>query len=277
MLLKNVLIIFFSMIASSSADINRLPDGTPDLNGVWQVLNSANYNLEPHPAKAAMAMVPGPFGPLPAKEVLALGAVGSVPAGLGVIDGGEIPYKAAARKKQIENQKNWLKKDPEVKCYLPGVPRATYLPFPFQIHQSESAFVFTYAFAGAVRNLIFNSDEEAPIDSWMGQSNAVWEGDTLVIRASGFNDSTWFDRAGNHHSDALKVTERYTLRNEHIIEYEALIEDENVFTRPWTIRMPIYKRVGRDAQLLQFKCIPFVEELLYGELRKIPKDQGDLK
>jgi|TARA_Y100000310_G_C20653346_1_gene800685 hypothetical protein len=270
--LKTVLTSALSIFAITAvaADIPRMSDGKPDLNGIWQVLNTANYNVEPHAAKAAMSMTSGPFGPVPSKEVVVLGAVGAVPAGLGVVDGGEIPYKPDARRKQRDNQKNWLAEDPEVRCYLPGVPRATYLPFPFQIHQSDSAIVITYEFAGAVRNLILNGTEEAPIDSWMGHSNASWDGDTLVVEASGFNDRTWFDRAGNHHTNALKVTERYTLKNEHIMEYEATIDDPNVFTKPWKMRMPIYKRVGRDAQLQQFKCVQFVEELLYGELRKEP-------
>jgi hypothetical protein len=254
--------------AGTLADIPRTASGKPDFNGVWQVLNSANYGLEPRSAKAAMAMVAGPLGPVPAPQVVALGAVGAVPAGLGVIDGGMIPYNEQGRQTQVDNQKNWLDADPEIKCYLPGVPRATYMPFPFQIHQSDSATVITYEYAGAFRNLLFNNSTAAPIDSWMGQSDAHWEGDTLVVVVTGHNNQSWFDRAGNHHSDALTVTERYTLLNEHVIDYQATMKDNNVFTRPWTIRMPIYKRVGADAQLQQFKCVEFVEQLMYGDLRK---------
>lgn len=255
---------------TSNGDIPRLPDGKPDLNGVWQVLNTANYDLLAHPAKAALAMVPGPFGPVPAREVVALGAVGAVPAGTGVVEGNEIPYTPQARERQRHNQANWLTSDPEIKCYLPGVPRATYMPFPFQIFQSEKAMFIVYEYAGAVRNLALEDPGEAPVDSWMGQSFAHWDGDTLVVEVTGQNDRTWFDRAGNHHSDALKVTERYTLQNAHVLQYEALIEDPGVFTRPWTIRMPIYRRVGSDARLQQFKCVEFVEELMYGRLRKQP-------
>ncbi len=251
-------------------DIPRTADGKPDFNGVWQVMNTANFNLLAHPAQAAQALTPGPYGSVPAKGVVALGAVGAVPAGLGVVEGDEIPYRPEAAAQQLENAANWLDEDPEIKCYLPGVPRATYLPHPFQIFQSESAMFIAYEYAGAVRNLFLEDPGEPPADSWMGQSHATWDGDTLVIEAIGFNDRTWFDRAGNHHSDALKVTERYTLESPHVIQYEATIEDPKVFTRPWTMRMPIYKRIGPDAQLQQFKCVEFVEELLYGHLRKEP-------
>lgn len=269
MLIRFVLLFLLSTTVWAH-DIPLTPGGKPDFNGVWQVLNTANYNILPHPASAAMSMQAGPSGPIPANEVLALGAVGSVPAGLGVVVGDEIPYTPEAREQQLRNQENWLSEDPEIKCYLPGVPRAIYQPFPFQIHQSESAIVITHEFAGAVRNLYLEDPGEAPVDSWMGQSFATWDGETLVVESSGFNDRTWLDRAGNFHSEALTVTERFTLESPGVIAYEATLEDSNVYTRPWKIQMPIYKRVGRDAQLLQFKCVGFVEELLYGELRKTP-------
>jgi len=256
--------------AREAVDIPRTSDGKPDLNGVWQVLNSANYNLLPHSAKAAMAMQAGPFGDVPAESVLALGAVGAVPAGVGVVENNHIPYLPEALIQQQKNQANWINADPEIKCYLPGVPRATYLPHPFQILQSGPSIFIAYEFAGANRTLLFDDPGEAPVDSWMGQSTASWEGDTLVVVVTGQNDQTWFDRSGNFHSAALAVTERYTLKNAHIIEYEAKIEDPKVFSEPWTIRMPIYRRVGVDARIQQFKCVEFVEELLYGELRKAP-------
>jgi hypothetical protein len=255
-----------------AANIPRGADGKPDLNGTWQVMNRANYDLQIHAARAAMALRDGPFGPVPAKEVVALGAVGAVPAGLGVVVGGEIPYQEWALEQKLDNQKNWLTKDPEVKCYLPGVPRANYLPYPFQIFHSESAVFFAYEYAGAVRNIFLEDPGPAPIDSWMGQSWGRWEGDTFVIETSGFNGQTWLDRSGNFHSDALRVVERFALTSEHTMNYEAVLEDTNVFTRPWKISMVLYKRVGNDAQLQQFKCVEFVEELLYGHLRKEPLD-----
>lgn len=260
-----------------AADIPRLADGKPDFNGVWQVLNTANYDLLAHPAGPAMMVTEGPFGPLPAKPLVALGAVGAVPAGLGVVIGNHIPYLPEARTQQIANKAEWLTKDPEIKCYLPGVPRATYMPFPFQIFQSDKAIFISYEYAGAARNLYLEDPGEAPVDSWMGQSFARWDGDTLVVEVTGQNDQTWFDRSGNHHSEALKVTERYSLQNAHVLDYQATIEDPKTFSEPWTIRMPIYKRVGVDAQLQQFKCIEFVEELLYGHLRKSPMSSSAAK
>jgi hypothetical protein len=248
----------------------RAADGHPDLNGIWQALNTANYDIEPHVAKHAMALRPGPYGPLPAKEVLALGAVGAVPAGMGIVDGGQIPYKPEALKIRNENRDKWLERDPEIKCYLPGVPRANYMPFPFQIFQSNSAFFIAYEFAGAVRNVYLKDPGEAPVDTWMGQSVGRWEGETFVITATGFNGQAWFDRAGNFATSKLKVTERYTRTAPDHIMYEATIEDPDTFTKPWKISYPLYRRIERDAQLMEFKCVEFVEELMYGQWRKNP-------
>src|SRR5215472_3866291 len=242
--------------------------GKPDLNGVWQVLNEANYDLEAHSARPAMALRPGPYGPVPAVQVLALGAVGAVPPSLGVVEGGEIPYKPEALKQKQENQANWLTRDPEIKCYLPGVPRATYIPQPFRILQSASQIFIAYQYAGAARNIYLKDPGPAPVDSWMGQSFGHWEGEALVVDVTGFNDSSWFDRAGNFHSDALHVVERYTRTSPDVIAYEATITDPNVFTRPWKISMPLYRRQEKNEQLLDFKCVEFVEELLYGPYRK---------
>ncbi len=251
----------------SSAEIPMGPEGKPDLNGVWQVMNRANFNLEAHSASASLQLVDGPVVPLPHPDILALGSVGSIPAGLSVVEGGTIPYKRDALKIREDNKKNWLERDPEIKCYLPGVPRATYMPYAFQIFHSSKALFFAYEYAGATRNIFLEDPGPAPVDSWMGQSWGYWEDNTLVIEASGFNGQTWLDRSGNHHSDKLKVTERYTLINANLMEYEALIEDEETFTRPWKIKMNLYKKVGDDSQLQQFKCVEFVEELIYGEWR----------
>ena len=245
-------------------------NGKPDLNGIWQTINTANWDIQAHTAKAALAMRPGPVVPVPAKEVVAFGAVGSVPSGLGVVDGNELPYLPEALKKKQDNEANWLTRDPEIKCYLPGVPRATYMPFPFQIFQGEGSFFISYEYAGAVRNVYLKDPGPAPIDSWMGQSVGRWEGDTFVIEVSGFNDQSWFDRAGNHHTEQLKVTERYTMTGADHIRYEATITDPGTFSKPWTMSMPLYRRVERGARLGQFKCVEFVTELMYGHLRKEP-------
>ena len=251
----------------------RTPDGKPDLNGMWQTLNEANYDIEMHMARPALALRAGPYGPVPAAPVLALGAVGAVPPGMGVVEGGEIPYKPDALAKKKDNQEHWLERDPEIKCYLPGVPRATYMPYPFQIFQSPTALFIAYEYDGAVRNVYLKDPGPAPIDSWMGQSVAKWEGDTLVIEASGFNDSSWLDRSGNFHSDQLKVVERYTRTAPDVISYEATLTDPDVYTRPWKIGMPLYRRLEKNAQLMDFKCVEFVEELMYGKWRKKPLSQ----
>jgi hypothetical protein len=260
-------------IVPLTAQTYRAPrgaDGKPDLNGIWQALNEANYDLEGHVARPAMALRPGPYGSVPAAAVLALGAVGAVPPSLGVVEGGEIPYKPEALKTRKQNQEDWLNRDPEIKCYLPGVPRATYMPYPFQIVQSATAMSFVYEYAGAVRNVYLKDPGPALADSWMGQSVAHWEGETLVVNVTDMIDRTWFDRAGNFHSDKLHVVERYTRTSPDVIAYEATIEDPDVFTRPWKISMPLYRRQEKNAQILDFKCVEFVEELLYGPYRKHP-------
>ena len=242
----------------------------PDFNGVWQAMNSAGWDIEPHAARAALQLRPGPYGPVPAKDVVALGAVGAVPAGMGIIEGGEIPYTPEARKLRDENRADWIHKDPEIKCYLPGTPRANYMGLPMQIFQSEKAVLIAYEYAGAVRNLKFIDPGPAPVDSWMGQSVAKWDGDTLVVTVTGQSDATWFDRAGNHHSADMTVVERWTPSGPGVMRYEALITDPATFTRPWKLAVNLYKRQGEDARLQQFKCVEFVEELMYGHLRREP-------
>lgn len=258
---------------SPSFEPQRLADGKPDLNGIWQALGSAHYDIERHMARPAMMLREGPHGPLPAVPVLRLGAVGAVPGGLGIVEGGKIPYTPEAQRQRQENQANWIERDPEVKCYLPGVPRAVYMPFPFQIFQNEHSVFIAYEFAGAVREIYLEDVGPAETDSWMGQSVGRWEGDTLVVEVTGFNDQTWFDRSGTHHSNQLRVVERYTLSSPNHIRYEADIEDPEVFTRPWKISLPLYRRLEPDARLMDFKCVEFVEELIYGEYRRRPLER----
>ena len=232
---------------------SRTADGKPDLNGIWQPVNTANWDLQDHAARQ---------GPV------ANGAAFSVPPGLGVVEGNEIPYRPEALAKKKRNAERWLTDDPEIKCFLPGVPRATYQGYPFQIIQMPSDILIAYAFDNASRSIPMNSKREAPVDSWMGWSRGRWEGETLVVDVTGFNDQTWFDRAGNYHSDALHVVERYTGTSPDHLLYEATIEDPDVFTRPWKISMPLYRRVEKNAQLLEFKCVEFAEEFMYGHLKK---------
>lgn len=228
----------------------------PNLNGIWQALNEANWDLEGHGAR------PSP--------VVAMGALGATPGGLGVVEGGEIPYLPAVLAQRKENFAKRMELDPEVKCYLPGVPRATYMPYPFQIVQSGKTIFIGYEYANAVRTVFMEKLPEAPVDSWMGQSVGHWEGNTLVVEVTGLNDQSWFDRSGNFHSDALRVVERYTPAGPNVINYEAAIEDPRTFSRPWKISMPLYRRLDKNMQLLEFKCVEFVEELLYGQYRQKP-------
>ena len=240
-------------------------DRKPDLNGIWQTLSTANWDLEDHEG-----------GPSP---VFVTGAWGATPPGLSVVEGGKIPYKPEALVKREENRRNALpgkprrnlNADPELNCFLPGVPRATYLPHPFQIFQSPNRMWMVYQFSYARREIFMNGKSEPPIDSWMGWSNARWDGDTLVIDVRGFNGQTWFDRSGNYHTDALHVVERYRMIDRDHIMYEATIEDPNVFTRPWTISLPLYRRIEKNVQLLQFRCQEYVEEFFYGEFVSPPR------
>jgi hypothetical protein len=242
--------------ASQAQAYKRTADGKPNLNGIWQTLNTANWDIQEHAAR------PG--------QVVALGAVGAVPAGLGVVEGNEIPYLPAAEAKKKENFEKRLTADPEIRCYLPGVPRATYMPYPFQIVQTPNYILMAYEYAGATRTIYMDKAPPSPADSWMGHSVGHWEGDTLVVDVTDLNDETWFDRAGNFHSDALHVVERYTPLSPDALTYEVTIEDPNVFSRPWKMSMPVYRRLDKNAQVLEFKCVEFVEELMYGHLRKQP-------
>lgn len=234
----------------------RAADGHPDLNGVWEALNSANWDIEDHSPQQ---------GPL-----WQLGAIGAEPAGMTVVEGGAIPYKPEALAKSKANFENRRTNDPEAKCYMPGIPRANYMPYPFQIVQSPQGILFVYEYASANRFVNMGKPEEAGSDTWMGTNNGHWEGDTLVIDVTGLNGLAWFDRAGDYASDQLHVVERWTRVSPYHLNYEATIEDPSVFTRPWKISMPLYRRMEKNAQILEFKCVEFSEELLYGQFKKKP-------
>jgi len=251
----------------------RTADGKPNISGVWQVNNEANWDLQAHDARPGAVtqrgIYPYAYAEVPAAPVLALGAAGIVPASIGVVQGNkQIPYIAAAAARKTENGAHWVDRDPELKCYLPGIPRATYMPHPFQIVQSTNKIQMIYTFSNAARTIHLDTVAGPPDDTWMGHSVGRWDGDTLVVDVSHFNDKTWFDRAGNFHSDALHVVERFTPVSPDALRYEVTIEDPKVFTRPWTIAMPIYRRLEPDIQLLDYPCIDFTEEFMYGHLRK---------
>ena len=250
--------LFLSTLSAQQAPVYRAPrtaDGKPNLNGIWQAINEANWDIEAHNAG---------FGTVPT-----LGAINAIPPGMGIVDG-TLPYKPEALAKKKENFANRGKGDPEAKCYRLGVPRSMYAPYPFQIIQSTDHIMMVFQFANALRTVYMTNQKPAPAESWMGWSNGRWEGETLVIETTGFNDQTWFDRAGNYHSNALKVVERISARSADTLNYEATIDDPKVFTRPWKISMPLYRRTDPNVQLLEYKCVEFSEELLYGDVKKKP-------
>ena len=228
--------------------------GHPNLNGVWQALNSAYWNLEAHSAEQL-------------KDFWQLGAIGSIPAGQSVLQGGGmIPYLPEALKKRNENRAKWPASDPEAKCYMLGIPRATYHNFPFQISQGDGDMLMVYPFAAANRVIFMKDHTDAPVDSWMGKSNGTWEGDVLVITTTSLNDQTWLDRAGNFHSNKLKVTEHFKLLDANHIWYQATLDDPLTYSRPWTIEMPLYRLIDKSAQVLEHKCVPWADMLLYQDL-----------
>ena len=251
----------------------RTTDGKPNFSGVWQANNEAHWDLQAHAARPGavtqQGVYPYPFVQVPAAPVLALGAAAGVPGSLGVVQGdGQIPYKPEAAALKKENAEHWIDRDPELKCYLPGLPRAMYMPYPFQIIQSTNKLQMAYEFSNAARTIHLDKVEGPPDDTWMGHSVGRWDGNTLVVDVTGFNDKTWLDRAGNFHSDALHLVERFTPISPDAIQYEVTIEDPKVFASPWKIAMPIYRRLEPNIQLLDYQCIEFAEEFLYGHLRK---------
>jgi hypothetical protein len=232
--------------------------GKPNLNGIWQVLNTANWNLEAHSAE------------LPA-DSWRLGAKGAIPAGPSMLrGGGRIPYLPEALAKQQANCAAGTAADPEAKCYMLGVPRVTYHELPFQIFQADGDLQMVYPFATTTRIINMTDHAPPPVDTWMGKSDGVWEGDTLVITTTGFNGETWLDRAGNQASARLKVTERFRVLGPNHLWYEATLEDPQSFSEPWTIEMPLYRLVDDGAQLHEHKCVPFAEPLLYQDLNPPP-------
>ena len=211
----------------------RAADGKPDFSGIWQALNTANWNILAHAAGK------------------------DLPAGLGVVEGDEIPYQPWAAARQKDNFANRATADPESKCYLPGVPRITYMPYPFQIFQTPAHIAITYEYVHAVRRVFMTGPHPGGIEWFMGDSRGRWEGDTLVVDVAQFTGQTWFDRSGNFHSAALHVVERYTPIDAHHINYEATIDDPKVFTRPWKMRMALYRRLDPGMRILEHECYAF--------------------
>jgi len=232
--------------------------GHPNFNGVWQAMNTAYWNLEGHSVESYTK---------DPKEFWQLGAIAVIPAGQSVLKGGgTIPYLPEAQKKRDENRANWPQADPEAKCYMLGVPRVTYANFPFQIFQGDGDLVMVYPFAAANRIIYMKEHTDLPVDSWMGRSNGTWEGSTLVVVTTSQNGQSWFDRAGNFATNKLKVTERFRLIDSSHMDYEATMEDPQTYSKPWTIEMTLYRNIDKNAQLLEHKCVPYADQLLYHDL-----------
>jgi hypothetical protein len=221
----------------ATAALPRTADGKPDLQGIWMVRNKAAADL--------------------------LGE-------RGIVEGNEIPYKPEALAKKRQNLASRKTADPLESCFLPGVPRIMYLEHPYQIFQTKDHVAITFEWSQVFR-LIYTNGKAGPqgIDSWMGDSRGQWEGDTLVVTNKGQKDTTWFDAAGNHHSDAMTVVERFTLQNADTIQYEVTITDPNVFTRPWKIRMPIVRQKDK-VRLLEYQCQALKEEAA-GDFERDPR------
>ncbi len=254
-------------LAGSAAPAQQLDhpatiSGHPNLNGIWQALNTAYWNLEGHPVEGL------------SKDFWQLGAIGVIPAGKSVLQGGgTIPYLPEALKKRNENRSNWPAADPEAKCYMLGVPRVTYQNFPFQIFQGDGDLLMVYPFAATNRIIYMKDHTDLPVDSWMGRSNGTWDGAVLVVTTTSQNGQSWLDRAGNFATNQLKVTERFKLLDANHIWYEATFEDPQTFSKAWTIEMPLYRLIDNNAQLLEHKCVPFADMLLYHDLLQ-PKQDG---
>ena len=240
----------------AAAGYAEASSGPPDLNGVWQAMGTAYWDVEGHAPRKT-----------PGTDVI--GAFGAIPAGDSVVVGGSIPYTDAARAQREENRAAWHRRDRAAGCMIPGIPRLTYMPLPFHIVQSDNKIFIAYEWGSNSRVIhLDRPGTEAELPSWVGYSLGRYEGNTLVVDVTDQVPDTWFDASGNYHSDALKVTERYTPQGPNHLIYEATIEDPNVFTEPWTIRMPLYRRIEENARILEFKCIEFGEDLMYGHLRR---------
>jgi hypothetical protein len=226
-----------ALIAAPRPSVPRTADGKPNFDGIWQAYSTAADDLEDHVAGYDLL------------------------AGRSVVVGGEIPYQSWAAAKKAENFRTRQKADPLGQCYIPGVPRVMYLDFPFQIFQTPQAVAMAFEWSLDYR-LIYtdgSSHPDADTTAWMGDSRGRWDGDTLVVDVANNNDKTWFDLAGDFHSDALHVLERYHMTDPDTIQYEATVEDSKVFTKPWTIRLALHRRTDRD-RLFEYVCQAEVEE-----------------
>lgn len=230
-------LVFSSSVDAQEYLVPRTPDGNPDLQGVWQALNTAVWDIQDHSSQWGM------------------------PAGQGVVVGNDLPYQASALEKRQINYENRLTDDPEANCKMVGVPRITYMPYPFQIIQTPNQIVMTYEWVHSIRNIYMNSEHpEGPIQWYMGDSRGYWDGDTLVVDVVHFTDETWFDRSGNYHGEGLHVIERYTRLGPDHMQYDVTVEDPEIFTEPWHMSMPLYRRQEENIRILEYECYALAED-----------------
>ena len=226
----------------------RAADGKPDFSGIWQAINTASWDIQDH--SAALGVPPGP----------------------GVVEGNELPYVPEALEKKKQNFAKRATDDPGLaKCFLPGVPRATYMPYPFEIIQNASMIGIRYTFARAVRMIRLDGKSrdwlEGFPDFWMGDSRGKWEGDALVVDVRKLDERSWLDHAGNFLSDASHVVERYSPIDRDHVQYEATIDDPQVFTRPWKMSMPLYRVIDTNAKVLDWDCRWYLDTEKYKDAK----------
>src|SRR5580700_9880575 len=228
-----------SLLVIAAAPEPSKSDSRRDLQGIWEARNTAAGGLEAHSADAGIR------------------AGDSV-----IVDplDHRIPYQPWAAAKRAENFANRAAADPLNKCYLPGVPRIAYMPFPFQIFQTPEFVAITYEYVHASRTVHMKNPKHLDdISFWMGDSRGHWEGDTLVVDVADNEPSTWLDASGDFHSDALHVTERYTRTSPDTLLYQATVEDPKVYTKPWKISMPLFRHTEKNAQLYEYECHVYKE------------------
>jgi hypothetical protein len=221
--------------AAKSYSPPRLADGTPDFRGIWRARTTAYMNIEGHTSE---------------KEIAAAKSI--------IVDPpeGKIPYLPDALTQRGKNQENPTSADPASNCFQAGVPRATYLPTPFQIVQSVGNLAIVYTDNHAYRIVLPSAiPHDDGIDFFMGDSRGHWEGNTLVVDVTDLGDQTWLDAAGNYHSDQLHVVERYTLLGPDTMKYEATMEDPMVYAKPWSIRLLLHRDKEPGARITEDECL----------------------
>ena len=175
---------------------------------------------------------------------------------------GKIPYAAGQAAKRAENLKNAATADLVNKCYMPGVPRLMYMGFPFQLFETKNYVAIASEYSHVFRMIYLDGSPHLDFpDLWDGDSRGHWDGNSLVTDVTNFNDMTWLDKAGNHHSNQLHVTERFTRTGENSLLYEATISDPMTFTKDWKIAVPMVRKTGPTARIMEHEC----QELAFGQ------------